>query len=269
MKILDGKIVAEVMTQEMIKTLELSKSKPRLDIFLIGDNPASTKYVEVKIKKAKEVGILTELHKYESDADEDIILKDIEELNINDEVNGIMVQLPLPTRFNTNSILNTIDIRKDVDGLGNNNYKNSATANAVISLLDFYRIDVVDKKITVLGSSITVGLPVTQLLIDKGAFVTICNDQTSDIEGKVKEADIVISATGVPGVVNRSNLKNDSIVIDVGFTLLDGKVVGDVNTEGIDEIVSAISPVPGGVGPVTVVSLLNNTILAWKAQNNV
>lgn len=266
MNILYGKPVALQIDDEIITKTAILDIKPRLDIFLIGNNPASEKYVDLKVKKASQLHIDTLVHKYPEDIDEISLLTEIDDLNNSPQVNGIMVQLPLSPKFNTSNIVNKILPIKDVDGLSSKNYANSATANAVIKLLEYYKIDYVNKAITVLGSSITVGIPLSLIFIEKGASVTVCNDKTQNIDQKIQEADLVVSATGVPGIVSANNLKQGSVVIDVGYTLINNEVKGDVNTHGIENIASAISPVPGGVGPVTVSTLLLNTLKAYEQQ---
>lgn len=279
MTILDGKLVAGKILEEIKNELNISLEKPRLDIFLIGDNPASIKYVDMKIKTASEVGIHTVLHKYPEDVNEVSLLSEINDLNESPQIHGIMVQLPLPDSFNTRVILDKISPAKDVDGLTALNlgriFANHpeaiicATPKAVVKILDEYKIDLKGKNVVVLGSSTQVGMPVAGLVLNRGATITICNKNTADIDSKIAQADIVISATGVYGIVSSKNIKQGAVVIDVGFSVVDGVAKGDINPEGIENVASALTPVPGGVGPVTVANLLQNTLNAWKAQTNV
>lgn len=277
MKILDGKTLSEKILSEIKSELLMTYDKPRLDIFLIGNNPASDKYVALKMKAATEVGINTILHKYPEDVNEVSILSEINDLNQNPDVNGIMVQLPLPKTFNSQSILDKIDTGKDVDGLNAANLGKmfarredvllSATTKAISKILIEYGIEVKGKDVVVVGSSIQVGLPTVALFLNLGSTVTICNENTTDLDEKISNADIIVSATGTPGLINDRNVKVGAVVIDVGFTLVDGKVFGDADMSKLTYIASSITPVPGGVGPVTVACLLENTLLAWKNQN--
>jgi methylenetetrahydrofolate dehydrogenase (NADP+)/methenyltetrahydrofolate cyclohydrolase len=275
---LEGNTVANQIIENITKELSLASVKPRLDIFQLGDNPQSSKYIDMKIKQASVVGINIVLHKYPEDVSEISILSEINDLNNSPQVNGIMVQLPLPSRFNTPSILNKIDPEKDVDGLTSINlgklFSNqsdailSATTRAVDSLLSHYSINVEGLDVVVLGSSIEVGLPISALMLNKKATVTICNLNTRKIDEKIQEADLLICATGTPGLVNVSNIKHGAIIIDVGFTIVDGKIYGDVDRKGMEYVARALSPVPGGVGPITIACLLQNTLDVWKKQNN-
>lgn len=277
MKILDGKSLAKKILDDIKNELINSYDKPRLDIFLIGNNSASEKYVSLKMNAATEIGINTILHKYPEDVNEISILSEINDLNQNPDVNGIMVQLPLPTTFNSQNILNKIDVTKDVDGLNAYNlgkmFANhddtllSATTKAISKILSEYGIDVKGKDVVVVGSSVQVGLPTTALFLNLGSTVTICNENTVDLDEKISQADIIVSATGTPGLINDRNVKVGAVVIDVGFTLIDGKIFGDADMSKLTYIASSITPVPGGVGPVTVACLLENTLIAWKNQN--
>ena len=275
---LEGNSVANQIIENITKELSLASVKPRLDIFQLGDNPQSSKYIDMKIKQASVVGINIVLHKYPEDVSELSILSEINDLNNSPQVNGIMVQLPLPTKFNTSVILNKIDPKKDVDGLTSANlgklFSNekdvimSATTRAVDSLLNHYSINVEGLDVVVLGSSIEVGLPTSALMINKKATVTICNLNTRNINEKIQEADLLICATGTPGLVNVSNIKHGAIIIDIGFTIVEGKIFGDVDRKGMEYVARALSPVPGGIGPITIACLLQNTLDVWKIQNN-
>lgn len=277
MKILEGKKLADKILESIKTELQATYDKPRLDIFLIGNNPSSDKYVALKMKAATEVGINTILHKYPEDVNEVSILSEINDLNQNPEVNGILIQLPLPKSFNAQNILDKIDVTKDVDGLNASNlgkmFANreevlqSATTKAISKILVEYGIDVKGKDVVVVGSSVQVGLPTAALFLNLGSTVTICNENTTDLDEKISSADIIVSATGTPNLINDRNVKVGAVVIDVGFTLIDGKVFGDADMAKLTYIASSITPVPGGVGPVTVACLLENTLLAWKSQN--
>lgn len=277
MKLLEGKAIADKILAEIKNELTNSYDKPRLDIFLIGNDIASEKYVSLKMKAATEVGINCILHKYPEDVNEVSILSEINDLNHNPAISGIMVQLPLPKSFNSKNVLNKIIVDKDVDGLtstslgraftdiGNANL--SATAKAIEKMIKEFGIEVKGKDVVIIGSSVEVGLPTLALILNMGGTVTMCNENTQELDEKILSADLVISATGVPGLVNDRNVKPGAIVLDVGFSLNDGKISGDVQTSKLTYIASAVSPVPGGIGPVTVACLLENTLIAWKNQN--
>lgn len=277
-KLLDGKIVAQKIAEEIKSSLQSENTKPRLDIFLIGNKVSSMRYVELKKKKASEVGVNVVVRKYEETISQQLIISEIETLNQTLEVNGIMVQLPLPKHFETAKILNTISSKKDVDGLTaislgsafnclDNSFL-SATAYAIGKLLKSHNIEIQGKDVVILGTSVEVGLPTSAYFFCHGATVQMCNLETKDIKEKAKLADILICATGNPGFVTSEFVKDGAVVIDVGFTLLDGKIFGDVDFESVKEVASYISPVPGGIGPLTVSCLLKNTFKAFTIQKN-
>jgi len=304
MQILEGKPVAEQILSriknEIIAKPELRS--PRLEIFLVGDDFSSQKYVEYKRKAAENVGIIVNINKFDADTDKGLIISKIEECNTSSKVDGIMVQLPLPAQFNEEEVVNKIISTKDVDGLTDESantlkklvnieedhienvssiaspqiltYDNifdqkvfiPATAMAIIELLRSYNISVPDKNVAVVGASKIVGMPVAVLLALLGGKVRVCNSKTINAKGVTQEADIVISATGVPCLVKKDWLNEGAVVVDVGFTkdTTTGKVVGDVDFESVSAGCSYISKAVGGVGPVTIACLLLNTFNAWK-----
>jgi methylenetetrahydrofolate dehydrogenase (NADP+)/methenyltetrahydrofolate cyclohydrolase len=280
MKILDGKRTSQKMLEEISSKVERialdGKRVPRLDLILVGDDFASVKYVQIKEQKAKELGIECQTHHLEQDSTTEEVVNLVKTLNAFDEVDGFMVQLPLPSHIDTNAVLESIEPRKDVDGLTSVNlgrlFQNDpkaippATPLGIMKLLDEYEIDVFGKKVVILGASNIVGVPLGAILLRRDATVTICNSRTVNIQEIAKTADILISATGVPLLVKSEFLKEGVVVIDVGSNKHPetGKLVGDVDWEDVQGIPSYITPVPGGVGPMTVVSLMLNLMNCYE-----
>ena len=279
MQILDGKLISQTITQELTNKVSSFSSSPKLDIFLIGENSASEKYVSMKQKRAQEIGIDVNIHKYDKDISENTLVEEIEALNKNDSVHGIMVQVPLPNELNENKILNTISVEKDVDGLNaeslgklfrKENPFVSATAKGIQTLIERYNINIEGKDVVVIGRSKEVGLPISALMLSKNATVTICHSHTTNLIDICKQSDVLISCMGQSKFITREFVKEGAIVIDVGFNIdpNTGKSVGDVDYENIKDLVSYITPVPGGVGPMTIVSLLENVVKAYEKQQS-
>ncbi len=280
MKILDGKRTSQKMLEEISSKVERialdGKRVPRLDLILVGDDFASVKYVQIKEQKARELGIECQTHHLEQDSTTEEVVNLVKTLNAFDEVDGFMVQLPLPSHIDTNAVLESIEPRKDVDGLTSVNlgrlFQNDpkaippATPLGIMKLLDEYEIDVFGKRVVILGASNIVGVPLGAILLRRDATVTICNSRTVNIQEVAKTADILISATGVPLLVKSGFLKEGVVVIDVGSNKHPetGKLVGDVDWEDVQGIPSYITPVPGGVGPMTVVSLMLNLMNCYE-----
>lgn len=265
-KILYGKPVREEL-KEALKNKVSSLSKvPVLAIVQVGDRDDSNVYIKNKQKFGEEIGVKVILKKYGDDISEVDLINEIRTINKDDSVDGIIVQLPLPGGFNSEKIIDSIDISKDADGLRQNkdidseNIITPATARAVMMLMDFYDIDVSNKKVAVLGRSRLAGGPIAKELAKRGATVEVCHRETMYIKKVCKNADIIISATGNPKMIDRDFVKNGQIIIDVGINKLDGKLVGDVYFEEVSDLVEAITPVPGGVGPLTVACLFMNLI---------
>jgi methylenetetrahydrofolate dehydrogenase (NADP+)/methenyltetrahydrofolate cyclohydrolase len=282
-KILSGKDASKEIRQKMEEEIseykEKYNSQPRLVIIQVGDDNASNIYIRNKIKACKEVGIKTTYSSYSEDTSEEEILQTIEFFNQNNNVEGIIVQTPLPEHISYQNVIKTIDPKKDVDGFHSDNMGRTclglpgikpATALGVKLLLEHYNIDWEGKDICVIGRGQHVGLPISIMLgnNDKGT-VTSCHINTKNLKEKTKNADIIISAVGKVNMVTRDMLKEGAIVIDVGMNRNeDGTICGDVDFEGVKDIVQSISPVPGGVGPMTVASLLMNTLWAYKNKMN-
>ncbi|MFB5599275.1 MAG: bifunctional 5,10-methylenetetrahydrofolate dehydrogenase/5,10-methenyltetrahydrofolate cyclohydrolase [Nitrososphaeraceae archaeon] len=274
--IIDGIEVSKKIKTSLrtkVESLRKQGSHPCLATILVGDDPASSIYVKNKHKACFDLGIDTNDNKMESSITETELLKKIGYLNNDDSVHGILLQLPLPSHINQFKAINTIDPSKDVDGL---TYYNAGllfnkkpsfipcTPLGIIELFNFYNIDLKAKDIVIINRSILVGKPLSLMLIDKDATVTVCHSQTKFLKQKLKEADIVITAVG-----NRKRftlksefVKDGVVIIDVGISRLNGQIVGDTDFESVLHKASWITPVPGGVGPMTITMLLNNTIEA-------
>ena len=275
-EILDGKLTSQNLLEKLqTKVANLAK-KPILAILLVGENPASMIYVNAKLKKAKDIGFETVFTQLKNTATEQDILEQIEKWNNDDNINGILVQLPLPEHINKNTILNAILPIKDVDGLTAYNaglfytnqqpYAIPCTTRGIIMLLDEYHIELEGKHAVVIGRSNLVGKPTAHALLQKNATVTTCHSKTQNFESIIKTADVVVSAVGEK-IVNGKILKNKCIVIDVGiFRTPEGKISGDVEFESASQVASFISPVPGGIGPMTVIALMYNLLDLYLQQ---
>ncbi len=279
MKILDGKQtslkISEKIKKEVDEYISSRKRAPRVDILLVGNDFGSQKYVEMKSKKAQELGIQCEVHRFEENTTEEEILRLIENINENRAIDGVMVQLPLPKHLNEENILENILPSKDVDGLTSVNlgklFKNNptaiapATAKGILELLREYKIEIDGKSAVVIGRSDIVGLPTAAILQNENATVTICHSHTTDLKEVCKRADILVVGIGKAEYIDMEYVKEGSIVIDVGTNMdSDGKLVGDVNFESVKDIVEYITPVPGGVGPMTIACLLSNLLEMYK-----
>ena len=279
MKILDGKQtslkISEKIQKEIQEHINSGKRSPRLDILLVGNDFGSQKYVEMKSKKAQEMGIQCEVHTFKEDTKEEELLRLIEEINGDNEIDGVMVQLPLPRHIDENKILERILPSKDVDGLTSVNlgklFKNDptaiapATAKGILELLKEYEIEIDGKNALVIGRSDIVGLPTAAMLQNENATVTICHSHTKDLKEVCKRADILVVGIGKAEFIDMEYVKEGSIVIDVGTNKNgEGRLVGDVDFDSVKDIVEYITPVPGGVGPMTISCLLSNLLEIYR-----
>ena len=280
--IIDGKELAKKTRQNLkIKCDEL-KSKgitPKLAVIMVGDNPASKVYVRNKSKACQEVGVEYEEYLLDSNITQKELIDLIKKLNNDKNINGILLQSPIPKHLDINEAFRTIDYHKDVDGfhpmnvgkltLGQDTFV-SCTPYGVMRMFEEYNIDLCGKNVVILGRSNIVGKPLTQCCLNKNATITVCHSKTQNTKKLTKEADIVISAIGKPKFITEDMIKEGAIVIDVGINRDEnGKIVGDVDFENVKQKASYITPVPGGVGPMTVAMLINNVIKAAKNQNQV
>ena len=277
MNIIDGKKVSSHIKDNIAAEVKMLKNKtgktPGLAVVLVGDDPASAVYVKNKNKTCKNIGFQSFEHILPENTSEDKLLNLINELNNDDQVNGILVQLPLPSHISSKTILVSINPQKDVDGFHLENVGRLVTGNAlfkpctpagIIKLLDEYKIEIEGKNAVIIGRSNIVGKPVSFLLLERNATVTICHSRTKDLPSITRSADILIAAIGKPNFVSLDMVKINSVVIDVGINRLDGKLVGDVDFASVSKQASLITPVPGGVGPMTIAMLMENTLQAFK-----
>ena len=280
MKIIDGKKLAKQIREKLkIECEELQEKgiKPKLAVIMVGDDKASKIYVKNKSKACDEIGIEYEEYLLEKDIKQKELIELINKLNNDKSVNGILLQSPIPEGLDINEAFRIISPEKDVDGFNPTNVGKlvlnqdtfvSCTPYGIMKMFEAYDIELEGKKVGVLGRSNIVGKPLVQCCINKNATVTICHSKTKNIKEHVKEADIVISAIGKPKYVTEDMIKEKAVVIDVGINRTeDGKIVGDVDFENVSKKASYITPVPGGVGPMTIAILMNNVIKACKNQN--
>jgi len=277
--IIDGKKEAEIIRNEIKKEISDLKKKsgktPSLTVLLIGDFAPSLIYVKNKEKSAREVGINSEIIRYPKNVGEKDILKKIEELNKNDEISGILVQLPLPRQISKEKIINAINPSKDVDGFNPINVGNLSsgydsivpcTPLGCLLLIKKIEPNLAGKHAVIIGRSNLNGKPMAQLLLKENCTVTIVHSKTNDLQNECLKADILVAAVGVPNLIKKDWVKKNAIVIDVGINKVGEKIVGDVNFDALKDNVKAITPVPGGVGPMTIACLLKNTLTCFKAR---
>ena len=270
--ILDGKKLRDKIFENLKQKLNNMSEKPTLAVILVGDDPASQIYVKNKKKTAENLGINSIVINYPSNISEKILLDKIQELNNDNKITAILVQLPLPKHIDKFKIIDAIAPEKDVDGLtpynsgklfsGEEPYVYPCTPKGILLLLDEYNIELEGKHVVVIGRSNLVGKPVAQMLLNRNATVTMCHSHTKNLSDITKTADIVVSAVG-KNIIGEKMLKSDCVVVDVGiFKDINGKICGDVDFANASKIAAYISPVPGGVGPMTIASLMLNVELA-------
>ncbi len=269
--ILDGKKIAKIILDSLQeKILEMSE-KPRLSIIRIGSNPASLVYTSMKKKRSEEIGMKTEIFQFPENIEEKELILQIEKCERVSE--GIIVQLPLPPHINTQKILNAIDPAKDADGFTATNLGKllqgeeslvPATPRGVVCLLEEYKILLEGKKVVIINRSMIVGKPLMALLLNRGATVTVCHSKTKNLQEQTQQADILVSAVGKSKFITADMVKEGVVVIDIGISKEKGRIVGDVDFEAVAKKASYITPVPGGVGPMTVAMLLENVVLAQR-----
>ena len=279
-EIIDGKLVSKKIREELsaeIAEFKASGKTPGLAVIVVGDDPASAVYVRNKHKACLEVGITSYQIEYPKETTEAELLAKIDELNADPAVNGILVQLPLPKHINEDNVINRISPLKDVDAFHPENVGKimigkytflPCTPAGIVELLKHYNVEVEGKKCVVVGRSNIVGKPMSLLLLERNGTVTICHSRTKDLSDITREADIVVVAIGRANFLTADMVKPGAVVIDVGINRMpDGKLAGDVDFAEVEKIASKITPVPGGVGPMTITMLLKNTLAAAKMQN--
>jgi len=277
-KIMDGKALGKEIRNRCAEQGKKLSRKPGLAAVLIGDNKASEIYVTNKKKACEKANFYSEIHKLGQDVSEREVYELLDKLNNNTKIDGILVQLPLPDHLDENKILQKISPDKDVDGFHPLNYGElmagqekiiPATPLGIINLLEKYDIKISGSNAVVVGRSKIVGRPVAALLTNRNATVTICHSKTKDLEDHCKKADILITAVGKPGLIKSNFVKDNAAVIDVGITKINGEIKGDVDFESVKNCVGFITPVPGGVGPMTIALLLQNTLKLSELHQNV
>ena len=280
--ILDGKELAKKTRMNLKTECEKLKEKgikPKLAVIMVGDDEASKVYVRNKSRACNEIGIEYEEYILKDDIAQEELISLIQKLNKDKTVNGILLQSPIPKPLNIREAFNKIDYRKDVDGFNPINVGKlaigeksfiSCTPYGVVKMLEEYNINPEGKNVVIIGRSNIVGKPLLQCLLNKNATITICHSKTRDIKAITKNADILIAAVGRPHFVTEDMVKDGAVVIDVGINRNEeGKLIGDVDFENVEKKASYITPVPGGVGPMTIAMLMNNVVEAAKMQNGI
>lgn len=278
-KILDGKQIAKEYRQRLknqVNDLKEYGFTPKLSVILVGNDGASQSYVKSKKKAAEKIGMISEIVHLDESTSEEEVLSELNRLNNDDTVSGILVQVPLPKQVSEQKVLEAINPEKDVDGFHPINIGKlyideqtfvPCTPLGIMEILKHADINLEGKNAVVIGRSHIVGQPVSKLLLQANATVTILHSRTKNMNAHLKQADVIVSAVGQPGLVTKENVKKGAVIIDVGNTPDEnGKLKGDVAYDEVKEIASAITPVPGGVGPLTITMVLNNTLLAEKLR---
>ena len=273
--ILNGKELAKKIRSELKTEVEESKLKPKLAVIMVGEDASSKIYVRNKSKACEEIGILYEEYLLPEKTTQEELLNLIEKLNQDTSIHGILLQSPIPGHLNINEAIKAISPKKDVDGFHpvnvgklalNQDTFISCTPYGIIKLLEEYNIEIAGKHAVIVGRSNIVGKPMAMALLNKDATVTICHSKTRNISEMTKQADILICAIGKPKFITADMVKENAVVIDVGINRLEDKIVGDVDFENIEKKASYITPVPGGVGPMTIAMLMKNVVKACKGE---
>jgi len=300
-KILDGKIVRDKIAEDLRKEITLRVKdpqgrRPKLVIIQVGDLAESNTYIKQKILFGQKIGAIVDHQKFDEKVTQELLITHISKLNTDQNVSGIIIQVPIPSHLDKDAIIDAIDPKKDVDGLTSANLKLlwenkkgaiiPATTRGILSLLDYYKIPISGKKVVVVGRSFLVGKPTALALLNRDATVTICHRETRNLKEETKNADILVAAVGKANLITKDHVSKNQVVIDVGINMINNqkpsfvktsegkpetepsgrKIVGDVDFESVAKIVKAITPVPGGVGPMTVASLFENLLEAYLTQ---
>jgi methylenetetrahydrofolate dehydrogenase (NADP+)/methenyltetrahydrofolate cyclohydrolase len=281
LKIIDGKAISAKLKEELKDEVEKLKEVgiiPGLAVIIVGNDPASKTYVNSKEKNAEKLGLYSVKHQLDEKVSEEQLLKLIDDLNNDSKIHGILVQLPLPNHIDSKKVLNKISIEKDVDGFHPENVGKMivgdkaflpCTPNGVIKILEYENVEITGKHAVIIGRSNIVGKPMAALLLERNATVTVCHSKTKNLSEIVNLADIVVAAVGRPNFVKADMVKEGAVVIDVGINRVDGKLIGDVDFDSVKEKASLITPVPGGVGPMTIAMLMYNTIESAKRRGGI
>ena len=275
MKLIDGKVIAQSIREDLKKEINKLNMKIKLAIILVGNNDASEVYVRNKLKACQDLGIEGNLYRFNENNTEEEIINCIKDLNNDNDVYGIILQSPVLPKFNEDYINSFISPNKDVDGFGINSLGYltaneeefiAATPYGIIKMLEYEKIPIASKNIVIVGRSKIVGRPLAMALLNRDATVTIAHSKTNNLKEVTKTADILVVAIGKANYIDESYIKDGTVIIDVGINRVDGKLCGDVDIESVKNKASYITPVPGGVGPMTVTMLLNNVVLSAKKR---
>ena len=279
MKILNGKIVRDSIAAKMVREIKKLQVQPKLVIIQVGNDVASSVYVRQKKLFGEKLGFFVEYVQYEKGIAQNELTANIADFNSRRDVHGIIVQLPLPKKLDALAVIEAIDPKKDVDGMHSENLRLllegrdggfvPATTKGILSLLDFYKLPIAGKKVVIVGRSLLVGRPTALALLNRDATVLMCHSKTKNLSEETKSADILIVAIGKPHFITKKFVKAGQVIIDVGISRVEGGIFGDVDFASVSKIARAITPVPGGVGPMTVVSLFENVLLACRRQQAV
>lgn len=275
--LLDGKALATKLLIDLANKVSELETKPKLAVIIVGENPASKIYVALKEKRAKAIGMESLVIPLSEDITQEALLEHIDILNEDASINAILVQMPLPRHINKEQVISRILPQKDVDGFhplnagllttGGNPYATPCTPTGIIKLLNEYKIEIAGKHVVIIGRSNIVGKPMAEMFLARNATVTVCHSKTENLQNYIKNADIIVSASGVPKLVKGDLIKPNAVVIDVGISKDEnGKLVGDVDFETAQYFAGAITPNPGGVGPMTIAMLLYNTYKLYAQQ---
>ena len=273
--IMDGKALKGEILSVLAEEVKSLDKVPTLCVIQVGDDEASNVYINQKRKMCNEIGYNFIHEKYDDSITEEELLKNIDRFNSNDNIDAILVQMPLPSRINEKNIQNAVSKYKDVDGLNDSNIIDlingrdalyPCTACGVVSLLDKYGVTLEGSNVVIVGRSSLVGMPLFHMLENRNATVTLCHSKTRNLVDITKNADIIISATGVKNLIKEDMVGDNTVIVDVGITRENGKLYGDVDFDNVSKKASLITPVPGGVGPMTIASLAQNILKAYKMQ---
>ncbi|WP_162146867.1 bifunctional 5,10-methylenetetrahydrofolate dehydrogenase/5,10-methenyltetrahydrofolate cyclohydrolase [Acholeplasma granularum] len=276
--LLDGRQTADLLNEKLKLKVSLLDKKPRLEIILIGDDAASLSYVKGKLQTASKLGMLVNINHLPVDVLETDVINLINKFNHDKDVNGILLQLPIPKKLNSDKLIELIDYKKDVDGFHTMNQGllfqkkegiRPATPLGIMMLLEHYNIPIEGKHVVIIGRSQIVGAPLAKMFLDKNATVTITHSRTKNLSYITNQADILVAAIGKPKFVTKDMVKVGAVVIDVGINRVDGKLIGDVDFKHVEPIASYITPVPKGVGPMTICALAHNLYKLYSEQEKI
>lgn len=268
MVIVNGEEIASEILNSIKQKIADLEEKPTLSAIFIGNNDASELFLERKQKQCEEIGMNFSLYKFEEDSSEEEIIRKICELNADQKITSIIVQLPLPKKFDKQKILDSVVVEKDIDVLNSKNYEMiSPLVKAVEEIFAKHNVEIKGKNLVVIGYGDLVGKPISKELMKKMPTLTICTKRTSNLEEHTQNADIIITGAGAPNIIKKEMIKEGVILIDAGITKIDGRICGDIDFDNVKEKAGLITPVPGGLGPVMVAMLLKNTLNLYLTQN--